>query len=221
MPPTPPRDPPSPGRSPRIRPCWGGAGRGRVRPLHSIHTPSMEKGSRDPSSQPDTWMSPPPPSRSSGEEKGGLKDQASFLLHLPLLRDGPRPPPSLRADPPRLAGPRTAGQGAGGRGEGARAWLLYRQLGAAQGVRAARGGSRWAGMGGAGLCRGVGGGTPWHVLANLGTALLGFSPPTAEEPPGEGSGESELQEHEAGLPCACLSPGHVVAWALLPHLPQR
>lgn len=59
-------------------------------------------------------------------------------------------------------------------------------------------------------------GTPWHGCSDL------FQPsplPAAEEPPGQASGESELQEHEAGLPCAHLPPAHTAARALLPHLP--
>lgn len=69
------------------------------------------------------------------EEKGGLKDQASFFL--PLLKEGLRAPPSLppsSSPRPGLAGPRTAGQEAGGCGEGVRVWLPYRHLGTVQGV---------------------------------------------------------------------------------------
>lgn len=181
-----PRTPPFPREIPQdpALPRRGLAGRGEFDPFIQYTAPLMEEGSGDPSGQPDTWIPPPRPLAAAVGRKrggGGLKDQASFLL-LPLLGDGPPAPSLPPSSPPRpgLAGPRTAGQGAGGRGEGARAWLPYRQLGAAQGVRAACGASRWAGMGEARLCGE--GGAPWHGLARFGTVLPGCAPPTHTHP---------------------------------------
>lgn len=182
-----PAPPPSLGRSPRIRPCRGGGWRGGGSSTPSFNTrpPSWKREAGIPPASRTPGYPPPAPSQRQWGGKGGgggLKDQASFLL-LPLLGDGPPAPSLPPSSPPRpgLAGPRTAGQGAGGRGEGARAWLPYRQLGAAQGVRAACGASRWAGMGEARLCGE--GGAPWHGLARFGTVLPGCAPPTHTHPP--------------------------------------
>lgn len=208
---------PFPERPPRTTGGWGGGWHGES-PTSLFNTLlsfpwKREAGSLQPAGHLDVLP------RGRGEEKGGLKDQASFFL--PLLGDGLRPPPSLppsSSPRPGLVGPRTAGQEAGGCGEGALVWLPYRHLGTLQGVQAPDGKKRGklSCVGRARL------GTPRNGLAHLGMAPLESSwLPTAEEPPGEARGESELQEHEAGLPRACLSPGHTAAGTLLPHLPQR
>lgn len=142
-------------------PALVGRGLAAGKSTSSSNTPWKRGSGIPPLSQ--TPGCPPPRRRDSGLEKGGLKDQASFLL--PFLGDGPRPPPSLRAAPRGQAGTGGAAHSwAGGweRWGGTRTWLPYRQLGAAQGVWAACGGSSWAGLGGPGLCRGAHLGTAWH-----------------------------------------------------------
>lgn len=212
--------PPFPRETPQDPALLGrGLAGGGGRPLPSIH-PLCGRVERGPLQPADTWMSPPPPPRQWGGE-GGFK--GSGFIPPPPPRGWPPAPSLPPSSPPRpgLAGPCTAGQGLGamGRGPGlgcrTGSWGLRKVSGLPAGAPDGPRGGEPGCAGGAEL------GTAWHGSAHLGTALLGSSPPPAEEPPGEASRESELQEHEAGLPRAHLPPGHAAARALLPHLPQR
>lgn len=207
-----PREPPSLGDLSGSGPGREGAGGGEVNLLIQY---TMEKGIGDPATEPNTWMSPrSPPRQWAGE--GGFKG-SSFIP--PPLPWGWPPAPSFPSSSPPRPGRDWRGCTQLGRGLGAvgghpdlaavqAAGGCTRCLGRLRGLQLGRGGGS----------RSVPGDTPWHGLAQLSLAL---PPSTAEEPPGEASGEGELQEHEAGLPCAHLPSSHIAAWPLLPYLPQR
>lgn len=172
-------EPPSPGTCPQDRALLGmGWQRGEFDLF--THTPPLTaKGRGDPCSRTPGCS----PRLSSGEERGALKDQASFLL-LPLLRDGPRrPPPLLRAAPrgqgwrgrAQLGRGLEAGGGVGWGGPGLAA------VQAAGGCARCPGDCRWATMGAARLHRGD---MAWHTLARLSRC----SPPVATPLPSRSRG---------------------------------